>query len=72
MSYYDHATLMAHRLGPWSDAGVRQPGMVDRELMRHHEMAHPVVRHTTPGVFGRLWQQLKRRQVPQSECCKPL
>ena len=20
MSYYDHATMMAHRLGPWADA----------------------------------------------------
>ncbi|AKI02993.1 hypothetical protein IMCC20628_04317 [Hoeflea sp. IMCC20628] len=72
MSYYDHATLMAHRLGPWADAGARQASMVDRELTRHHEMACPVVRHTAPGVFARLWQRLKRRRVPQSRCCEPL
>lgn len=32
MSWYDHATLLALRLGPWEDAGGRWRSLVEREV----------------------------------------
>lgn len=32
MSWYDHATLLALRLGPWEDAGDRGRSLVEREV----------------------------------------
>lgn len=32
MSWYDHATLLALRLGPWEDAGGRGRSLAEREV----------------------------------------
>ncbi|PTW99536.1 hypothetical protein [Pararhodobacter aggregans] len=32
MSWYDHATLLALRLGPWTDAGGRERSLTGREV----------------------------------------
>ncbi|WP_417627822.1 hypothetical protein [Pararhodobacter aggregans] len=32
MSWYDHATLLALRLGPWADAGGRGQSLAGREV----------------------------------------
>lgn len=60
MSYYDHATLMALRLGPWAD-----PQAVEHELHRLGHMTGADIIRTPPNRFGRrlfarLWPRRKR------------
>jgi len=65
MSYYDHATLMAHRLGPWTDdittdeAGVRSRRGLYAGRPRHASLAA-----ATGQLCARIRVRLRIRPKP--------
>jgi len=60
MSYYDHATMMAHRIGPWAE---RSPTEVDKDI-EHRAMLQqqldprgPTIRVAVHRMLGWLAQR---------------
>lgn len=72
MSYYDHATMMAHRLGPWADARVGQPTSFERELLPNQDMKAACSTSKGPGLFGRMWLRMRRPPASLSHCDESL
>ena len=58
MSYYDHATLMALRQGPWADDLA-----IDEAGVRSHRglYAERLPRHPAGPMVGRLWARIRVR-----------
>jgi len=71
MSYYDHATLMALKLGPWAD-----PQAVEREFqwLGHAAGAEIISRPPTRfgrRLFARLWPRRKRPSAKPEQRPEP-
>jgi len=72
MSYYDHATMMAHRLGPWADEQESRPSQRDRKPRQHQDKANIGTMNTTPTIFARIWHRWTRPRVNPGGCARPL
>jgi len=72
MSYYDHATMMAHRLGPWADDQERHPSQGERELCQHQNKANTGAISSTPTAFARIWRRWTRPRINPGDCARPL
>ena len=65
MSYYDHATMMAHKLGPWADD--REIGRVAMDKQRRGNMSPAISR-----ALKRMLQVLARRTRARNSEILPL
>ena len=51
MSYYDHAVMMAMRLGPWGGPGMRDPRLHQPDRREHRFLEKEVIKRSPTGRF---------------------
>lgn len=68
MSYYDHATLMAHRLGAWAD----DPAKAGGSLLPHGRTGRcKSIRDGIRQALGRILPRLRNKPQPQKPVPEP-
>lgn len=65
MSYYDHATLMAHRLGPWADdLTMDEAGVRSRRGLYADRLPEPMPGSMPGRLCARIRMRLRIRPKP--------